>query len=123
AGGAPGVGAQGGPRSGGGGGGGGGGEDGEGTAARPAAATGANELVRGQEDDEQRPERDAPVHVRPDDEEREGEPDPSRRGARLAREEPEERRVQREREHLRADRPCPRRGDEHREEHHPERTR
>ena len=63
------------------------------------------------------------MHVRPHDEQREREPDAPRRVARLGREQPEEAGVERKRKHLRSDRPRPRRGDEHRQEHHPDRPR
>ena len=93
------------------------------TLALPGRSAAADQLVGAEEHHEQRAEGDAPVDVRPDDEEREREPDTSRRLARLGGEQPEEARVQRQREHLGADRPAPRRRDEHRQEHHPDRAR
>ena len=75
-------------------------------------AAAADELVRAEEHHEQRAERGAPVHVRP---ERRASGARARRGcvgrARLRREEPEEARVERQREHLGADRPRPARAE------------
>ena len=62
------------------------------------------------------------MDVRPDHEQREREPDPPRRVPCLRGEEPEEARVQRKRQHLRPDRPRPGCGDEHGQEHHPDRA-
>ena len=55
------------------------GEDDERDASPPGGAAAADELVCAEEHHEERAERDAPVDVRPDDEEREGEPDAPRR--------------------------------------------
>ena len=94
------------------------------SALRPSRTTPAgDELERREEHRQERAERDAPVEVRPDDEQRDREVHPARRTPRLAHEQPDEADEEREHEDLRADRPGERRGEDHREEDEHDRAR